>query len=89
MLAIYIDAGHDRNGNAKRGWLITDQDGAFTDFIDEGSMGRAALAQSGYGNVPSTQRIEVAKSVYSDAYHHAYDHLPSVASQQHKNPRRR
>lgn len=76
MLAIYIDAGRDRNGNAKRGWLITDQDGAFTDFIDEGSMGRAALTHGGYGNVPSTQRIEVAKSVYRDAYHHAYDKLP-------------
>ena len=81
MLAIYIDAGRDRNGNAKRGWIIADSEGAFTDFIDEGSLGKAALAQSGYGNVPSTQRIEVAKSVYRDAYHHAYDKLPSNRSQ--------
>ena len=76
MLAIYIDAGHDRNSNPKRGWIIADQDGAFTDFIDEGYEGKASLARGGYGNVPSTQRIEVAKSVYRDAYHHAYDKLP-------------
>jgi len=75
-LAIYIDAGRDKNGNPKRGWLIADEDGAFTDFVDEGFDGKAALARASYGNVPSTQRIEVAKSVYKDAYHHAYGKLP-------------
>jgi len=75
MLAIYIDAGRDRNGNPKRGWIIADQDGAFTDFIDEGYEGKSSLARGGYGNVPSTQKIEVAKSVYNDAYHHSYGHI--------------
>ena len=51
MLAIYIDAGNDRNGN-----------------------------------IASTQRIEVAKSVYRDVHHHAYGGLPSERSQ--RSPRR-
>jgi hypothetical protein len=85
MLAIYIDAGNDRNGNPKRGWIITDRDGAFTGFVDEGYGGIGILHQL-YGQIPSTQRIEVTKSVYNDAYHHAYGGLPSVHSQ--RSPRR-
>ena len=85
MLAIYIDAGNDRNGNPKRGWIIADDDGGFKDFIDEGFGGIGNLRQV-YGQIASTQRIEVAKSVYKDVYKHAYGGLPSERSQ--RSPKR-
>lgn len=85
MLAIYIDAGNDRNGNPKRGWIIAEDDGQFKDFVDEGYGGIGNL-RAQYGNIASTQRIEVAKSVYRDVHHHAYGGLPSERSQ--RSPRR-
>lgn len=66
MIAIYIDAGHTGSGNPKRGWIIADDSGTFTDFVDEGYDGRAALRMRGYGGVPDTRRIEVKPSVYRD-----------------------
>jgi hypothetical protein len=53
MIAIYIDAGRDRNGNPKRGWIITNDDGEFTDFVNEGYLGHVALKKAGY-QLPST-----------------------------------
>ena len=76
MIAIYIDAGNDNNGNPKRGWIITDDDANFIDFVDEGYEGNSALASRGYGNISATQRIEVKPSVYRDARRQA--------SRQHK-----
>ena len=68
-LAIHIDAGHTKNGNPRRGWIIADDDGSFIDFVDEGYLGNAALRQSGYASVtPTTTSIEVPPSVYRDAY---------------------
>jgi len=65
MLAIYVDAGHSSSGNPKRGWIITDEEGNFTDFVDEGYAGRSALKEAGY-DCPSTPRVEVAGRVYSE-----------------------
>ena len=65
MLAIYIDAGHTTSGNPKRGWIITDSEGSFIDFVDEGYLGRAALKEAGY-DCPSTPRLEVAGHVYQE-----------------------
>ena len=65
MLAIYIDAGHTVSGNPKRGWIITDDQGNFTDFVDEGYAGHSAVKEAGY-DCPSTPRLEVAGSVYRD-----------------------
>lgn len=66
MIAIHIDAGNDRNGNPKRGWIITDDRGDFIDFVDEGYGGRASLGQAGYGDVSGTARIEVPSHVYRE-----------------------
>lgn len=68
-LAIHIDAGHTKNGNPRRGWIIADDGGSFIDFVDEGYYGHKALERAGYGHVtPTTTRIEVPPSVYRDAY---------------------
>ena len=75
MLAIYIDAGHSSSGNLRRGWIITNDNGEFVDFIDEGYEGSAALAHGGYGNCTPTSKLEVKPSVYQDAYRHSYGHV--------------
>lgn len=73
MLAIKIDAGHDRNGNPKRGWIIANDDGDFVDFVDEGYEGSAALARSQYARITqTTQALQVAPGVYKKAYNQSY-----------------
>jgi hypothetical protein len=67
MLAIYIDAGNDKNGNPRRGWLIAASDGVITGFVDEGYAGRGALREA-CGNIPSTdEAIPVPASFYRRA----------------------
>lgn len=67
MLAIYINAGNDKNGNPRRGWLIAADDGEITDFVNEGYEGRAALRRA-YGDIPSTDEvIPVSTSFYRQA----------------------
>ena len=38
-----INAGHDTNGNPRRGWYVHDRSGKFLGFVDEGYGGRSAL----------------------------------------------
>lgn len=65
MLAIKIDAGHSRNGNPQRGWIIADDDGDLINFVDKGYQGSAALKTSSYGSVTPTQEaIEVTPGTY-------------------------
>lgn len=43
-IAIKVNAGHDTNGNPRRGWMITScQKGDVLDFIDEGYRGSSIL----------------------------------------------
>jgi hypothetical protein len=43
-LAVKLNAGHDANGNPRRGWAVIDlKTGDMVDFVDEGYRGRAAL----------------------------------------------
>ena len=70
MLAIYISAGNDVNGNPRRGWLITDDImGDFTDFIDEGYYGDPGglYRHPEYKGIPRTPRINVTPSTYREA----------------------
>ena len=71
MLAIYIAAKNDPNGNPQRGWLIADEAGNFIDFVDEGYMGGDALKEAGYADISITPRIEVSRSTYLEAYRDA------------------
>ena len=67
-LAIKINAGNDRNGNPRRGWIIADDNGSFINFVDEGYSGVGALTVAGYANLPRTEAIDVTPSTYSSAY---------------------
>ncbi len=43
VFAVKINAGNDRNGNPRRGWLVYTRDGVSLGFADEGYSGRQAL----------------------------------------------
>lgn len=88
-IAIHINAGHDRSGNPKRGWIITNDEGEFIDFVDEGYQGIGALKTSAFSFAKPTPTIDVVPSVYKDALTQAYGRLPNVASQQFRRRRRR
>ena len=81
-IAIHINAGRNRNGNPKRGWIIVNEEGEFIDFVDEGYQGTGALQTSAFGAAKPTPTIDVVPSVYRDAMRQAYGALPSIASQQ-------
>jgi len=66
MLAIYLDAGHNVNGNPRRGWLIVDGSGNRVDFVDEGYAGRSALDEAGYGGIDDTIRIPTTPKFYRE-----------------------
>lgn len=89
-LAIHINAGHDTNGNPRRGWIIVDSQGAAIDFIDEGYAGTGALRTSAYSSaVPSDFTIDVSPSFYKSALHQSYGGLPTRRSQSMPKTRRR
>lgn len=88
-IAIHINAGNDRNGNPKRGWIIANDDGEFIDFVDEGFQGQGALKTSAFSTAKPTPTIDVVPAVYRDAMEQAYGGLPSVASQTFGQRRRR
>ena len=81
-IAIHINAGQDRNGNPKRGWIIASSEGEFIDFVDEGFEGTGALRNSAFSAAKPTPTIDVVPAVYKDAMKQAYGALPSTASQQ-------
>jgi hypothetical protein len=78
-LAIKINAGNDRNGNPRRGWIIAADSGAFINFVDEGYAGVGALSDAGYINIPQTEPIDVLPGTYRDA----------LRQSQFEKPRRR
>jgi len=43
MIALHLDAGHDRNGNPRRCFLVLGPDGSTVAVVDEGYRGRGAL----------------------------------------------
>jgi hypothetical protein len=73
MLAIYITAQNDRNGNPRRGWIIVDDSGVTVDFVDEGYSGREALAAAGYPRTHDTSRVEVTPREYASRVKRARD----------------
>lgn len=46
MLKLRVDAGNDRNGNPRRGWIIWDSRGGDVGFIDEGYTGPQIVAKT-------------------------------------------
>jgi len=66
-LAIKFNAGHDPNGNPRRGWLIVAMDdGDPMDFVDEGYLGWSALERA-YPNVVEGPEIKVTPQQYRES----------------------
>lgn len=71
-IAIRLNAGHDRNGNPRRIWLIlkeTDSSegecvATVMDAIDEGYIGKDSVRQAGYTEVCWGPEIEITPGEY-------------------------
>ena len=47
MLAVHIASENDTNGNPRRGWFITDDNGDYVDFVDSrGGESRISMQQA-------------------------------------------
>jgi hypothetical protein len=65
-LAIHVDAGHDVNGNPRRGWLIIDtKSGDSFDFVTEGYRGTGALKMT-YPDATQGPRLTITPGEYRD-----------------------
>ena len=72
-LAIKVNAGHSGMGNLKRGWAIVScENGALLDFVDEGYRGRGAL-QSAWPNAVEGPEFKVAGGEYRDLLRHGQE----------------
>jgi len=66
IYAVKINAGNDRNGNPRRGWLCYDIHGGYHFFVDEGYEGRQALLKE-FPNAIELCTIPTTPGVYRDA----------------------
>jgi hypothetical protein len=64
LLAIYLAAPNDNNGNPRRGWLVVNGEGTTIEFVDEGYNGNAELRRL-YPGLPDSGRIEVTAGFYN------------------------
>ncbi len=65
---IHINAGNDRNGNPRRGWLCYSKDGEFFGFVVEGYSGFGALQAVFSGPIVElVTNIPVQPAYYADA----------------------
>jgi hypothetical protein len=60
-MLIYIGTTNDTNGNPRRGWIRTDNEGQALEWIEEGYEGRGAIA--GYSDAV-TMKITVAPAEF-------------------------
>lgn len=68
-LAQKVNAGNDRNGNPRRGWLVYDIDGSFAGFHDEGYEGLHGLKRrvaSGTTVVELAVVLPITLAAYKD-----------------------
>lgn len=65
-MLVRITTDNDFDGNPRRGWLFTADDGTLADFIDEGYMGeRGAVRYAGLSGEPATvEPIKVTPSEF-------------------------
>lgn len=61
---VYLGAPNDGNGNPRRVYVVYDDQGLPLAALDEGYAGRSILRNSGYDNVPVSDRIDVTASEY-------------------------
>lgn len=65
-IAVKVNAGHDTNGNPRRGWIILDgKTGNMLDFVDEGYHGDSALKRA-YPEAVRSVQLLVTPGEYRD-----------------------
>jgi hypothetical protein len=65
-LAIKVNAGHDVNGNPRRGWVMTNcRNGSMVDFVDEGYHGDSYLERD-YPHAVKGPNLKVTPGEYRD-----------------------
>lgn len=65
-VAVKINAGHDTNGNPRRGWVILDgRAGKMMDFVNEGYKGSSALTKA-YPLAIESVELAVTPGEYRD-----------------------
>ena len=67
VYAVGVDAGHDSNGNPRRGWLIYSPEGEWLGVLDEGYEGCSILRRRFPDVVELANRIPVRPSFYLGA----------------------
>lgn len=66
-VAVRVDAGNDRNGNPRRGWLIVDAKGDTVEFIDEGYSGDRELEKK-FGIKQGLERCTIELNITPGCY---------------------
>jgi len=69
VIAQKINAGHNVNGNPRRGWIVYSREGYMIGFVDEGYKGRGALT-SLFTKATELREIDVVPKEYRDHYKH-------------------
>lgn len=66
VIAIKVNAGNDRNGNPRRGWLVYSTKGSWFGFVDEGFEGRQALTSRFPAAVDVVPTLATTPKQYKD-----------------------
>ena len=73
---IHLDAGHDRNGNPRRAYLIFDANGNTLACLDEGYKGIGVIPDNIYKNMIILAHIKTTPKEYRDYLKCTIDRLP-------------
>lgn len=69
LFAVKLNAGNDRNGNSRRGYLVHEiidfADVRHLGFVTEDGIGVKALVQA-YGDIPTTGEFDISAKQYAD-----------------------
>jgi hypothetical protein len=63
--AVYVNAGNDRNGNPRRGWIVIDVTDGGLAFVDEGYSGRSELRRL-FPDAGEVIALDVTPGAYRD-----------------------
>jgi len=63
-MATYVRTKNDVNGNPRRGWMVSDEQGRMVGFVDEGYTGRPALRERFPDAVEVMHALEVTPAAY-------------------------
>ena len=64
MIAVEFFAGHDKNGNARRLYVVFDDEAQAVAIVKSGVRGRGALDEAGFEGIPVTVTFETTPRWY-------------------------